>query len=47
MSFEIRKDIFSEERKDDLKIVGKGLEADLKTEVIKLINHTRTIYYDQ
>ncbi|WP_338365936.1 LPS export ABC transporter periplasmic protein LptC [uncultured Pseudoalteromonas sp.] len=31
----------------NLKIVGKGLEADLKTEVIKLINHTRTIYYDQ
>jgi len=31
----------------NLKITGKGLEADLKTEVIKLINHTRTIYYDQ
>lgn len=31
----------------NLKITGKGLEADLNTEVIKLINHTRTIYYDQ
>ena len=31
----------------NLKIIGKGLEADLKTEVIKLINNTRTIYYDQ
>jgi lipopolysaccharide export system protein LptC len=31
----------------NLKITGKGLEANLKTEVIKLINHTRTIYYDQ
>jgi lipopolysaccharide export system protein LptC len=31
----------------NLKITGKGLEADLKTEVIKLTNHTRTIYYDQ
>mgnify|MGYP003114037453 FL=1 len=31
----------------NLKITGKGLEADLKTEVIKLINHTRTLYYDQ
>ncbi|WP_350636013.1 LPS export ABC transporter periplasmic protein LptC, partial [Pseudoalteromonas sp. GW168-MNA-CIBAN-0100] len=31
----------------NLKITGKGLEANLTTEVIKLINHTRTLYYDQ
>jgi lipopolysaccharide export system protein LptC len=31
----------------NLKIMGKGLQADLKAEVIELINHTRTIYYDQ
>jgi len=31
----------------DLKITGRGLKADLKAEVIELINHTRTIYYDQ
>lgn len=31
----------------NLKITGRGLEADLKAEVIELINHTRTIYYDQ
>jgi len=31
----------------NLQITGKGLEADLKAEVIKLINHTRTIYYEQ
>ncbi len=31
----------------DLKITGRGLQADLKAEVIELINHTRTIYYDQ
>ncbi|NOU53071.1 LPS export ABC transporter periplasmic protein LptC [Pseudoalteromonas sp. JBTF-M23] len=30
-----------------LKITGKGLYADLNTDVIELINHTRTIYYDQ
>ncbi|MBQ4832781.1 LPS export ABC transporter periplasmic protein LptC [Pseudoalteromonas sp. MMG010] len=31
----------------NLKVIGKGLQADLNTEVIELINHTRTIYYDQ
>ncbi|MBE0366810.1 LPS export ABC transporter periplasmic protein LptC [Pseudoalteromonas sp. MMG013] len=31
----------------DLLITGKGLHADLNTDVIELINHTRTIYYDQ
>ncbi|RJE76850.1 LPS export ABC transporter periplasmic protein LptC [Pseudoalteromonas sp. MSK9-3] len=31
----------------DLMITGKGLLADLNTEVIELINHTRTVYYDQ
>ena len=31
----------------NLKITGRGLHADLKAEVIELINHTRTIYYDQ
>ncbi len=31
----------------NLKITGKGLRADLKAEIIELINHTRTIYYDQ
>ncbi|KTF14135.1 LPS export ABC transporter periplasmic protein LptC [Pseudoalteromonas sp. H105] len=31
----------------NLKITGRGLQADLKAEVIELINHTRTIYYDQ
>lgn len=31
----------------NLKITGKGLDANLKTDVIKLINHTRTLYYDQ
>jgi lipopolysaccharide export system protein LptC len=31
----------------NLKITGKGLEANLQTEVIKLTNHTRTLYYDQ
>lgn len=31
----------------NLRITGRGLEADLKAEVIELINHTRTIYYDQ
>jgi lipopolysaccharide export system protein LptC len=30
-----------------LKINGKGLYADLNTDIIELINHTRTIYYDQ
>ncbi|WP_440054900.1 LPS export ABC transporter periplasmic protein LptC [Pseudoalteromonas sp. T1lg65] len=30
-----------------LKITGKGLTADLHNEVIELINHTKTIYYDQ
>ncbi|OHU90775.1 MULTISPECIES: LPS export ABC transporter periplasmic protein LptC [Pseudoalteromonas] len=30
-----------------LKITGKGLYADLNTDIIELINHTRTIYYDQ
>lgn len=28
-------------------IVAKGLTADMNTEIIELINHTRTIYYDQ
>ena len=31
----------------NLKITGKGLKADLKTEIVELTNHTRTIYYDQ
>ncbi|MFY8300528.1 LPS export ABC transporter periplasmic protein LptC [Pseudoalteromonas sp. SS15] len=30
-----------------LNIKGQGLNADLNTEIIELINHTRTIYYDQ
>ena len=30
-----------------LNIKGQGLNADLNTDIIELINHTRTIYYDQ
>jgi lipopolysaccharide export system protein LptC len=30
-----------------LNITGQGLTADLNTDIIELINHTRTIYYDQ
>lgn len=30
-----------------LLITGRGLNADLNTDVIELINHTRTIYHDQ
>ncbi|MDW7550478.1 LPS export ABC transporter periplasmic protein LptC [Pseudoalteromonas sp. McH1-7] len=30
-----------------LKITGKGLHADLQKQLIELINHTKTIYYDQ
>ena len=30
-----------------LEIIGKGLNANLEEEVIKLINHTKTTYYDQ
>ncbi|MEI5639753.1 MULTISPECIES: LPS export ABC transporter periplasmic protein LptC [unclassified Pseudoalteromonas] len=30
-----------------VKITGKGLHADLHNQVIELINHTKTIYYDQ
>jgi len=30
-----------------LNITGQGLNADLNTDIIELINHTRTIYYDQ
>ncbi|MEZ7205285.1 MULTISPECIES: LPS export ABC transporter periplasmic protein LptC [Pseudoalteromonas] len=30
-----------------LRITGKGLHADLQKQVIELINHTKTIYYDQ
>ncbi|KAF7788585.1 lipopolysaccharide export system protein LptC [Pseudoalteromonas rubra] len=31
----------------NLTISGKGLVADLNTEIIELINHTETIYYEQ
>ena len=30
-----------------LEIIGQGLNANLEEEVIKLINHTKTTYYDQ
>lgn len=30
-----------------LEIIGKGLNANLKDEIIKLTNHTKTTYYDQ
>ncbi len=30
-----------------VEIVGQGLNANLETEVVDLINHTKTIYYDQ
>ncbi|TMN92229.1 LPS export ABC transporter periplasmic protein LptC [Pseudoalteromonas phenolica] len=30
-----------------LNVKGQGLNADLNTDIIELINHTRTIYYDQ
>ncbi|MFC3033009.1 LPS export ABC transporter periplasmic protein LptC [Pseudoalteromonas fenneropenaei] len=31
----------------NLTITGKGLHADLNTDIIELNNHTRTTYYDQ
>jgi lipopolysaccharide export system protein LptC len=30
-----------------LTITGQGLDANLDSEVIKLINHTKTSYYDK
>ncbi|WP_105188007.1 LPS export ABC transporter periplasmic protein LptC [Pseudoalteromonas sp. T1lg48] len=34
-------------RGPDLLITGQGLKADINTEIVELIKHTRTVYYDQ
>ncbi|MFY8273728.1 LPS export ABC transporter periplasmic protein LptC [Pseudoalteromonas sp. SSDWG2] len=34
-------------RGPDLVIIGQGLKADINAEIVELIKHTRTVYYDQ
>ncbi|WP_462157116.1 LPS export ABC transporter periplasmic protein LptC [Pseudoalteromonas sp. GB56] len=34
-------------RGPDVLITGQGLKADINTEIVELIKHTRTVYYDQ
>ena len=43
----MRSDLPVEITGPQLKITGQGLNADLNTDVIELVNHTRTVYYDQ